>query len=279
MWNGTTPIHAEPSKVCSSRPAGSSGASAGSSTRQCRKQRSCHDIRIAQGAVDTGHGRAAARRAPVHAPSRNRSRSHGAGISHTSWRPKMRYRCGPPAGRRRRGPARGTTRSRARWRTGPSSDAAMRSTASLSTGHPTARLDQDHAVGQQGRYGRRRGEQRAGHVGVEGREPEPPACVVPGDEPDDPRAEAAEPVVEDDVARERCRVGVATSPRPDGTTRRRPAGRCGSGHNERVPDHAAEAARVTNLELFFDLVFVFTITQLTVVLTEHPTAAGCCRWC
>jgi len=44
-----------------------------------------------------------------------------------------------------------------------------------------------------------------------------------------------------------------------------------------VPDHVAEAERVTNLELFFDLVFVFTITQLTVVLTEHPDGGGLVR--
>jgi len=32
-----------------------------------------------------------------------------------------------------------------------------------------------------------------------------------------------------------------------------------------------EAGRVTTLELFFDLVFVFTITQLTAVLYHAPT--------
>jgi low temperature requirement protein LtrA len=32
-----------------------------------------------------------------------------------------------------------------------------------------------------------------------------------------------------------------------------------------------EASRVTTLELFFDLVFVFTITQLTAVLYHAPT--------
>src|ERR1700730_7487662 len=31
---------------------------------------------------------------------------------------------------------------------------------------------------------------------------------------------------------------------------------------------------VTTLELFFDLVFVFTITQLTTLLVRHPTAVG-----
>src|SRR5438094_3036891 len=34
---------------------------------------------------------------------------------------------------------------------------------------------------------------------------------------------------------------------------------------------APEAGRVTTLELFFDLVFVFTITQLTAVLYHAPT--------
>src|SRR5436305_13856214 len=37
---------------------------------------------------------------------------------------------------------------------------------------------------------------------------------------------------------------------------------------------AAEEVRVSTLELFFDLVFVFTITQLTTVLYRHPTARG-----
>jgi low temperature requirement protein LtrA len=36
----------------------------------------------------------------------------------------------------------------------------------------------------------------------------------------------------------------------------------------------AEAGRVTTLELFFDLVFVFTITQLTTVLVEEPNGRG-----
>jgi len=35
--------------------------------------------------------------------------------------------------------------------------------------------------------------------------------------------------------------------------------------------------RVTTLELFFDLVFVFTITQLTTVLSDSPDAAGLMR--
>lgn len=35
-----------------------------------------------------------------------------------------------------------------------------------------------------------------------------------------------------------------------------------------------DAVRVSTLELFFDLVFVFTITQLTSVLVNHPNARG-----
>jgi low temperature requirement protein LtrA len=40
---------------------------------------------------------------------------------------------------------------------------------------------------------------------------------------------------------------------------------------DRSPD---QIVRVSTLELFFDLVFVFTITQLTAVLAEHPTGTG-----
>src|SRR5919202_1914414 len=35
-----------------------------------------------------------------------------------------------------------------------------------------------------------------------------------------------------------------------------------------------EEFRVSTLELFFDLVFVFTITQLTSVLARHPSGPG-----
>jgi low temperature requirement protein LtrA len=35
-----------------------------------------------------------------------------------------------------------------------------------------------------------------------------------------------------------------------------------------------EETRVSTLELFFDLVFVFTVTQLTTVVVEHPNADG-----
>jgi len=46
---------------------------------------------------------------------------------------------------------------------------------------------------------------------------------------------------------------------------------------EPVPDHVAEAERVTNLELFFDLVFVFAITQVTSLILDDPTATGYAR--
>jgi low temperature requirement protein LtrA len=38
--------------------------------------------------------------------------------------------------------------------------------------------------------------------------------------------------------------------------------------------HAQVPTRVSNLELFFDLVFVFTITQVAEVVVHHPDAAG-----
>jgi low temperature requirement protein LtrA len=41
--------------------------------------------------------------------------------------------------------------------------------------------------------------------------------------------------------------------------------------------HAGQADRVSTLELFFDLVFVFTITQLTAVLSDDPTWRGLLR--
>jgi low temperature requirement protein LtrA len=40
------------------------------------------------------------------------------------------------------------------------------------------------------------------------------------------------------------------------------------------PSGEADAVRVSTLELFFDLVFVFTITQLTTVLVEEPNGRG-----
>src|SRR3954454_6136809 len=39
-------------------------------------------------------------------------------------------------------------------------------------------------------------------------------------------------------------------------------------------DSADPQVRVSTLELFFDLVFVFTITQLTTVLVDEPTLRG-----
>ena len=45
----------------------------------------------------------------------------------------------------------------------------------------------------------------------------------------------------------------------------------------RPPDQAERVERVSTLELFFDLVFVFTITQLTAVLSDDPTPRGLLR--
>jgi low temperature requirement protein LtrA len=42
-------------------------------------------------------------------------------------------------------------------------------------------------------------------------------------------------------------------------------------------EQAERLERVSTLELFFDLVFVFTITQLTAVLSDDPTARGLLR--
>ena len=41
-----------------------------------------------------------------------------------------------------------------------------------------------------------------------------------------------------------------------------------------MADDANAPVRVSTLELFFDLVFVFTITQLTAVLGARPDFAG-----
>ena len=43
------------------------------------------------------------------------------------------------------------------------------------------------------------------------------------------------------------------------------------------PGQTGQAGRVSTLELFFDLVFVFTITQLTAVLSDDPTLRGLLR--
>ena len=45
----------------------------------------------------------------------------------------------------------------------------------------------------------------------------------------------------------------------------------------RPPEEAERAERVSTLELFFDLVFVFTITQLTAVVSDDPTGRGLAR--
>ena len=38
-----------------------------------------------------------------------------------------------------------------------------------------------------------------------------------------------------------------------------------------------DEVRVSSIELFFDLVFVFTITQLTTVLAHHPNGEASAR--
>ena len=48
----------------------------------------------------------------------------------------------------------------------------------------------------------------------------------------------------------------------------------GRGELTTAPESEAEGARVSTLELFFDLVFVFTITQLTSVLAGEPNGRG-----
>ncbi len=42
----------------------------------------------------------------------------------------------------------------------------------------------------------------------------------------------------------------------------------------RIGDRNPEEQRVTPLELFFDLVFVFAITQVTAFLSDHLTWTG-----
>jgi low temperature requirement protein LtrA len=44
-----------------------------------------------------------------------------------------------------------------------------------------------------------------------------------------------------------------------------------------VSEPREQVERVSTLELFFDLVFVFTITQLTTVLSNDPTPRGLLR--
>ena len=47
-----------------------------------------------------------------------------------------------------------------------------------------------------------------------------------------------------------------------------------SEHPTKIGNHNPEERRVTPLELFFDLVFVFAITQVTAFLSAHPTRTG-----
>jgi low temperature requirement protein LtrA len=43
---------------------------------------------------------------------------------------------------------------------------------------------------------------------------------------------------------------------------------------ESTGEEAASGLRVTNVELFFDLVFAFTLTQLTTLLSDHADGTG-----
>jgi low temperature requirement protein LtrA len=48
-------------------------------------------------------------------------------------------------------------------------------------------------------------------------------------------------------------------------------------HADQTPAEPTEIVRVSTIELFFDLVFVFAITQLTTLLAHDPTAVGLVR--
>jgi low temperature requirement protein LtrA len=48
-------------------------------------------------------------------------------------------------------------------------------------------------------------------------------------------------------------------------------------HADQTPAESTETVRVSTIELFFDLVFVFAITQLTTLLAHDPTAVGLIR--
>jgi low temperature requirement protein LtrA len=48
-------------------------------------------------------------------------------------------------------------------------------------------------------------------------------------------------------------------------------------HADQTPAESTGAVRVSTIELFFDLVFVFAITQLTTLLAHDPTAVGLIR--
>jgi low temperature requirement protein LtrA len=48
-------------------------------------------------------------------------------------------------------------------------------------------------------------------------------------------------------------------------------------HADQTPAEPTETVRVSTIELFFDLVFVFAITQLTTLLAHDPTAVGLVR--
>src|SRR4030095_8723232 len=67
--------------------------------------------------------------------------------------------------------------------------------------------------------------------------------------------------------------------RPSPVGRERPYGKSccrlySASHSMTWHAHSFAPDRVSNLELFFDLVFVFTITQVAEVIVHHPDATG-----
>ena len=159
--SGTAPRRSTPRpRTCRARarPGAAAGA-ASAGTRQCRKQSSCQDIRIAHGARGSGHGRCDSppltRRETARAATAPASRTrHGARRSGTAsappgGRPRRGAGAERPAGGRGGGPARAAPRT-------------IASAASLSTSTVPPALDEDHAVGQLRRHvGRRAARARA----------------------------------------------------------------------------------------------------------------------
>ena len=52
------------------------------------------------------------------------------------------------------------------------------------------------------------------------------------------------------------------------------AGSRDAGAHELMRERGADGSRVTNIELFFDLVYVFAVTQLSHYLLHHLTVPG-----
>jgi low temperature requirement protein LtrA len=64
---------------------------------------------------------------------------------------------------------------------------------------------------------------------------------------------------------------------PASSTRDGAAGTAGTGSAAGAAEAEAEQQRVSSLELFFDLVFVFTLTQLTTLLAADPSVTSAVR--